>query len=166
MAEPASPPQIVAPVETSGRKRNASEAEGSPDEKRQILAVEEKENINFGYYPYNIKRTCILHDHSADVEDPQGLKCLDFETEFGNYDNNLFIDQNEAEDLLATLEVLAGKLASETQPLPLEYNPIETWNNEPTDLTTSSNTIAQSEGKHEEDSYSDTGAESSEKRSN
>ena len=124
MAEPASPPQIVAPAETSGRKRNASEAEGSPDEKRQNLVVEEKENINFGYYPYNIKRTCILHDHSADVEDPQGLKCLDFETEFGNYDNNLFIDQNEAEDLLATLEVLAGKLASETQPLPLEYAPM------------------------------------------
>ena len=166
MAEPASPPQIVAPVETSGRKRKGSEAEGSPDEKRQILAVEEKENINFGYYPYNIKRTCILHDHSADVEDPQGLKCLDFETEFGNYDNNLFIDQNEAEDLLATLEVLAGKLASETQPLPLEYNPIETWNNEPTDLTISSNTSDQSERKHEEDIYSDTGAESSEKRSN
>ena len=166
MAEPASPPQVVAQAENTGRKRNASEAEGSPEEKKQILAVENKENINFGYYPYNIKRTCILHDHSADVEDPQGLKCLDFETEFGNYDNNLFIDQNEAEDLLATLEVLAGKLASETQPLPLEYNPIENWNNEPTDLTISSNTSDQSERKHEEDIYSDTGAESSEKRSN
>ena len=165
MAEPVSPPEIVAPAETTGRKRNASEAEGSPDEKRQILAVEDKENINLGYYPYNMKRTCILHDHSGDVEDPQGLKCLDFETEFGNYDNNLFIDQNEAEDLLATLEVLAGKLASETQPLSLEYNPMENWNNEPTDLSTTS-TAGKSERKHEEDIYSETGAESSEKRSN
>ena len=132
-------------------------------EKKHILAVEEKENINFGYYPYNVKRTCILHDHSGDAEDPQGLKCLDFETEFGNYDNNLFIDQNEAEDLLATLEVLAGKLASETQPLSLEYqeNPMENWD---TDLT--SNTTGQSEKKQEEVIYSDTGAESSEKRSN
>ena len=131
-------------------------------EKRQILAVEDKENINLGYYPYNVKRTCILHDHFADSEDPQGLKCLDFETEFGNYDNNLFIDQNEAEDLLATLEVLAGKLASETQPLSLEYNPIDNW----TTSTTSTNTTDQSERKQEEDIYSDPGAESSEKRSN
>ena len=158
MAQPHSPPQ----VETTGRKRNASEAEGSPDEKRQILAVEEKENINLGNYPYNVKRTCILHDHSADVEDPQGLKCLDFETEFGNYDNNLFIDQNEAEDLLATLEVLAGKLASETQPLSLEYNPIDNWSTS----TTSTNTTGQSERKQEDDIYSDPGAGSSEKRSN
>ena len=162
MAEPVSPPEIVAPAETTGRKRNASEAEGSPDEKRQILAVEEKENINLGNYPYNVKRTCILHDHSADVEDPQGLKCLDFETEFGNYDNNLFIDQNEAEDLLATLEVLAGKLASETQPLSLEYNPIDNWSTS----TTSTNTTGQSESKQEDDIYFDPGAGSSEKRSN
>ena len=160
MAEPASPPQSLAPAETSGRKRNASEAEGSPEEKRQILAVEEKENINLGQYPFNVKRTCILNDHSAEAEDPQGIKSLDFETEFGNYDNNLFIDQNEAEDLLATLEVLAGKLASETQPLSLEYNPIESWN------TTSATSDGQSERKQEEDIYSDTGAESSEKRSN
>ena len=158
MAEPASPPQSLA--ETSGRKRNASEAEGSPEEKRQILAVEEKENINLGQYPFNVKRTCILNDHSTEAEDPQGIKSLDFETEFGNYDNNLFIDQNEAEDLLATLEVLAGKLASETQPLSLEYNPIESWN------TTSATSDGQSERKQEEDIYSDTGAESSEKRSN
>ena len=157
MAQPHSPPQ----VETTGRKRNASEAEGSPDEKRQILAVEDKENINLGYYPYNMKRTCILHDHSGDVEDPQGLKCLDFETEFGNYDNNLFIDQNEAEDLLATLEVLAGKLASETQPLPLEYTTTE-----PLPLEYQYTTTDQSEGKQEEVIYSGTGEENSENRSN
>merc|ERR1712150_106346 len=107
-----------------GRKRNASE-DGSPEPKRPAMSEEEQESILFGNYPFNIKRTCILHDHSGDVDDPQGHKCVDFETEFGNYDNNLFIDQNEAEELLATLEVLAGKLASDPQPLPLEYNPKE-----------------------------------------
>ena len=125
MAEASLPPEIVSPAETTGRKRNASEAEGSPEQKRPNMSEEEQQNILLGNYPYNTKRTCILHDHSNDLEDPQGHKCLDFETEFGNYDNNLFIDQNEAEDLLATLEVLAGKLASETQPLSLEYNPNE-----------------------------------------
>ena len=123
MAEASLPPEIVSQAETTSRKRNASEAEGSPDQKKLNMSSGEEENLLFGNYPYNTKRTCILHDHSNDTEDPSGHKCLDFETEFGNYDNNLFIDQNEAEDLLATLEVLAGKLAPETQPLSLEYNP-------------------------------------------
>ena len=113
--------------ENSSRKRTvseANEAEGSPEAKRVELERDPLEDLlDLGHYPHNIKRTCILHDHSQDKADPEGQNCSAFETEFGQYDSNVFIDQNEAEDLLATLENLAGKLASDTQPLQLEYNP-------------------------------------------
>ena len=115
------------PMEETSRKRTvseANEAEGSPEPKRVELERDPLEDfLDLGNYPYNIKRTCVLHDHSQDKADPEGQNCSAFETEFGQYDSNVFIDQNEAEDLLATLENLAGKLASETQPLQLEYNP-------------------------------------------
>ena len=115
------------PTEETSRKRTvseANEAEGSPEPKRVELEKDPLEDfLDLGNYPYNIKRTCVLHDHSHDKADPEGQNCSAFETEFGQYDSNVFIDQNEAEDLLATLENLAGKLASETQPLQLEYNP-------------------------------------------
>ena len=116
-------------LETTGRKRTASEtieqeADGSPDNKKVAFEQDPLDEL-MGQYPYNIKRTCILHDHSNDANDPEGHQCAQFESEFGNYDANLFIDQNEAEDLLATLEVLSGKLAAETQPLSLEYTPSE-----------------------------------------
>ena len=55
---------------------------------------------------------------SADPADPQGLNCQEFDWKT-TYDEKVFIDQNEAEELLATLEQLAGKLAQDTQPLPL-----------------------------------------------
>ena len=113
--------------EQSRRKRTvseANEAEGSPEPKRVELERDPLEDfLDLGNYPYNIKRTCVLHDHSQDKADPEGVNCSAFENEFGQYDSDVFIDQNEAEDLLATLENLAGKLASDTQPLQLEYNP-------------------------------------------
>ena len=126
MAEAPNSPVNV--VEETGRKRTASEvgyeAEGSPDPKKTVLENDPLEELlKLGEYPYNIKRTCVLHDHSGDAADPEGLTCQQFESEFGEYNADLFIDQNEAEDLLATLETLGGKLANETQPLSLEYAP-------------------------------------------
>ena len=125
MAEVLLSPEKVM-IEEQGRKRPASELEpeGSPDSKKTVLETDPLEDLlQLGEYPYNIKRTCVLHDHSGDEADPEGLNCAQFESEFGVYDANMFIDQNEAEDLLATLETLSGKLVQETQPLSLEYTP-------------------------------------------
>ena len=96
-------------LDTNGRKRSLSEATDKSDHKKAAIDVSDVHDELFGQYPYNVKKTCILHDHSGDQDDPQGHKCADFESEFGNYDSNIFIDQNEAEELLATLESLAGK---------------------------------------------------------
>lgn len=113
---------------TPGRKRYASESE-NPNQKKVALDTSsdglENDTPVIGQYPYNVKKTCVMHDHSGDRNDPQGLNCAEFESEFGNFDSNIFIDQTEAEELLATLENLAGKLAPETQPLPLAWNPAE-----------------------------------------
>jgi len=122
MAEASLPPLENQTVEAASRKRSASEALDKDGDHKKI-AQDPMEEYVLGQYPYNVKRTCILHDHSGDKDDPLGHKCAEFETEFGTYDSNIFIDQNEAEDLLATLECLAGKLAQDTQPLSLEWNP-------------------------------------------
>ena len=123
MAEAALSPERG--LEETGRKRSASGGleDCSPDHKRRELeaveAVDPLEDLlGLGHYPFNVKRTCVMHDHSSDPADPQGLNCQEFDWKT-TYDEKVFIDQNEAEELLAPLEQLAGKLAQDTQPLPL-----------------------------------------------
>ena len=134
MAVPAQSPEKVRPgLEETGRKRTASEAhdteqpEGSPDLKRTAVEAAEadplQELLALGEYPHNTRRI----SQAAGDKTEERQECLnynDFEMEFGRYDENLFVDQQEAEALLATLESLQGRLATETQPLPLEYEPV------------------------------------------
>ena len=87
-----SPEQVVTDLSTNGRKRSASEVIDNPNYTKKVM----------------IMHGCALNTHSNDKEDPQGHNCSAFESEFGTYDSKLFIDQNEAEDLLSTLESLAG----------------------------------------------------------
>merc|ERR1712183_825957 len=116
-------------LDTNGRKRSLSEATDKYDHKKAAIDVSDVHDELFGQYPYNVKKTCILHDHTGDQDDPQGHKCADFESEFGNYDSNIFIDQNEAEELLATLEWAPAQ----PPPLPLDYQypPMLGWNGQP-----------------------------------
>ena len=131
MAVPSQSPERV-PLEETGRKRTASEANGSdqpeaeasPDTKKAAVETDPLGDLfALGEYPHNTRRT---NEATGDAtEDRQ--QCLDyndFEMEFGRYDEDLFVNQQEAEDLLATLESLQVRLATETQPLPLEYAPM------------------------------------------
>ena len=131
MAVPSQSPD-KAPLEETGRKRTASEAndngqpeaEGSPDMKKAAVEADPLGDLlALGEYPHNTRKTS--ETTGSKMEDRQ--QCLnynDFEMEFGRYDEDLFVNQQEAEDLLATLESLQGRLASDTQPLPLEWAPV------------------------------------------
>ena len=123
MAVPSQSPENVA-LEETGRKRTASQAngseppEGSPDKKKAAVEADPLDDLSdLGEYPHNTKR------NSEPTENPQQF-LSDFDMEFGHYDENLFVSHQEAEELLATLESLQGRLATETQPLPLEYDPM------------------------------------------
>merc|ERR1712018_914566 len=84
-----------------------------------------KEEDEEDQYPHNKKKTCIMHslglgeNHAHDNH--CGGEVADEAT--GQFDTNFFIDKDEAEDLLSTLEALAGKLAYDTQPLQLDWAP-------------------------------------------
>ena len=124
MAVPSQSPENVA-LEETGRKRTRSQAngseqsEGSPDKKKAAIEADPLNGLpDHGEYPHNTRR------NSEPTENPQQLLNYDFDTEFGHYDENLFVSQQEAEELLATLESLQGRLATETQPLTLEYDPV------------------------------------------
>ena len=118
------------PLEETGRKRTASEAndsehpDGSPDSKKVALDTDPLEDpLGLGEYPHNTRRTNENTEH-LHLNPPQAFGYNDFEREFGHYDEGLFVNQQEAEELLATLESLAGRLSTDTQPLPLEYHDV------------------------------------------
>ena len=129
----------------TGRKRTASEAEGSPETKK--ASVEDQLEILFGEYgeyPQNFK-------HPYEYPELRQPPPAHEEELTHQFDPTVFIDQNEAEDLLATLESLHGKLVAETQPLPLDFSmPAALQYNEPKALELSEwNEVAESkeEGK-------------------
>ena len=66
-------------LEVTSRKRTASESnegeiEGSPEAKKisvEVDPLDVEELLGLGQYPFNYKRTCVMHDHSGDTHDPQ-----------------------------------------------------------------------------------------------